>query len=205
MIIHDVKQGSAEWLSLRAGIPTASEFHRLVTPKWKIKTGDGPETFLHEKLAEAYTGSPLPQTGGFGALEQGTILEEEAIPWFELEYGPVQRVGFCTTDDKRVGCSPDALVGEDSGLELKCPQAQTHVGYLLMGICPEEYLAQVHGAMLVTGRASWQFVSYRRGFPALRLMIRRDEAIQDVLRQALDGFLKRFDAGLSRLKEISET
>ena len=203
MIIHDVQQGCGEWLSLRAGIPTASEFHRLVSPTWKIRTGDGPTTFLCEKLAEAFTGAPLPQTGGFGALEQGTLLEEEGIPWFELEYGPVQRVGFCTTDDKRIGCSPDALFGDDSGVEMKCPQAQTHVSYLLAGDLPSDYSAQVHGAMLVTGRPSWRFVSYRRGFPPLVLIVKRDEAIQKVLREALDAFLERFDAGLARLKGMA--
>lgn len=203
MKVHNCIQGSKEWLSLRAGVPTASEFHRLVSPTWKIRTGDGPTTFLCEKLVEAFTGAPLPQTGGFGAMEQGTILEGEALPWFELEYGPLERVGFCTTDDGRIGCSPDALFGDDSGVEMKAPQAQTHVGYLMAGELPSDYSAQVHGAMLVTGRPTWRFVSYRRGFPPLVLVVRRDEKIQAVLREALNGFIKIFDTELERLKSIA--
>jgi hypothetical protein len=31
MIIHDLEQGSEEWLQKRAGIPTASNFSNLVT------------------------------------------------------------------------------------------------------------------------------------------------------------------------------
>ena len=202
MKIHDCKQGSAEWLKLRAGIPTASEFHRLVTPLWKIRTGEGPATYLNEKLAEAWTGAPLPQTGGFGTLEQGTILEEEALPWYELETGTtVRRVGFITTDDGRVGCSPDGLE-ENSGVEIKCPQAQTHVGYLLDGGVPGEYLAQVHGSMFVTGFPCWKFLSYRRNFPRLLLTVERDEKIQKILADALDRFLARFDAAMKRLEEL---
>jgi hypothetical protein len=207
MQIHEVKQHSEAWFKLRSAMPTASEFHRLVTPKWKIRTGDGPQTYLCEKLAESYTGMPLPQTGGFGALEQGTILEEEAVPWYELEHGPVKRVGFITTDDQRIGCSPDGLLLDENevlagGIEIKCPQAQTHVSYLLEGTLPDDYAAQVHGSMLVTGADCWKFLSYRRGFPPLLLTIKRDEEIQKVLREALSAFLKRFDVELARLKAL---
>ncbi len=202
MIIHDVLQGSPQWLKLRAGIPTASEFHRLVTPKWKIKTGDGPHTFMCEKLAEKWTGMPLPQASGFGALEQGTILEEEALPYFTLTTGrEIRRVGFITTDDGRIGCSPDGLL-DGGGIEIKCAQAQTHVSYLLDGVVPDDYLAQVHGAMLVTGADYWEFLSYRRNFPPLHVTVGRDPDIQKVLRAALDLFLENFDKALARLEGV---
>lgn len=200
MKTHECTQGSAEWFKLRAGIPTASEFHRLVTPKWKIKTGDGPHTFMCEKLAEKWTGMPLPQVQGFGALEQGTIIEEEARPYFELTTGrEIQQVGFITTDDGRIGCSPDGIFADGGGIEIKAPQAHTHVGYLLENAVPEDYLAQVHGAMLVTGADSWEFLSYRRHFPPLHVTVRRDEQIQKVLRMALDVFLESFDAAYEKL------
>lgn len=199
MKIHDCIQGSSQWLKLRAGIPTASEFNRLVTPKWAIKKGDGPQTFLCEKLAEKWTGAPLPQVGGFGALEQGTILEEEALPFFELTTGrEIKRVGFITTDDGRIGCSPDGLL-DGGGIEIKCPAAHTHVSYLLDGVVPDEYMAQVHGAMLVTGAESWEFMSYRRNFPPLHVTVKRDEEIQSVLKLALNTFFERFDAAMEKL------
>ncbi len=202
MKIHDCIQGSPEWLRLRAGIPTASEFHRLVSPTWKIRTGDGPATFLAEKLAEKWTGAPLPAIGGFGALEQGTILEEEALPWFELETGlALSRVGFITTDDDRMGCSPDSLVEPDGGLECKCPQAPGHIAWLIDGVLPEAHAAQVHGCMYVTGRNWWRFLSYRRGFPPLLLTIERDEKIQAVIREALGAFQEKFDKAWELLCE----
>jgi len=204
MKIIQCQQGTPQWFAARSGIPTASEFHRLVSPLWKIRTGDGPATFLSEKLAEKWTGQPLPQLQRFGALEQGTILEEESLPFFELKTGlELQRVGFCTTDDGRAGCSPDSLIDPDSGLECKCPQSPGHVSWLIDGVLPPEHAAQVHGCMFVTGRPTWHFLSYRRGFPHLLLTIERDEKIQKTLKTALDDFNEKFDAAWKRLCEIA--
>lgn len=205
MITHTgILQGSLEWHMLRSGIPTASEFDALLTPEFKIKTGEGPKTYLAKKVAEVWQGGPLPSFQGFD-MEQGQVLESEAIPWFELAYSTaVQRVAFCTTDDKRVGCSPDGLIGEDGGIEIKCPAAHTHVGYLLQGgTLPKEYAAQVHGSMYVTGRPRWQFVSYRRHFPALVLTIERDAVIQEQIAAALERFLEAFDEATASLEKIN--
>lgn len=199
MKILDVKQGSTEWLMARCGLPTASEFDNLVTPEWKARTGQGVETYMMKKIAERVMGHPA-QTGGSFAMEQGSIMESEAYPWFEFAHGKtVQRVGFITTDDGRIGCSPDGLLGDNNGLEIKCPEPHTHLKYLLGGVVPKEYLAQVHGAMFVTERPRWTFISYSRYFPALVVEVERDEAVQTVLRNALSGFLVSFDAGMTRI------
>lgn len=203
MIIHDeYGQGSQEWMEAHCGIPTASEFKNLVTKKMEIRpwSTEMPNTYLARKLAEAW-GGPLMQASAF-VLEQGKILEEKAIPWYELEYEEkVRRVGFCTTDDGRIGCSPDGLIGDDGGLESKSPLLQTHIKYLLSGKLPEDYVPQVHGSMLVTGRQWWRFMSYRRNFPKLVIQINRDDEIQETLGDALHGFLERFDRAWAILLE----
>jgi len=202
MKIHDVAQGSVEWMQMRAGIATASEFDCLVTPEFKVRTGDMPKSYLAKKLAEAWLGGPLLGFNMFD-MDQGQILEGEAIPWYELEYGQeVQRVGLVTTDDGRVGCSPDGLL-KGSGLEIKCPRPETHTGYLLKGVLPKDYAAQVHGGMYVTGFHSWTFLSYRRRFPPLLLTIERDDEIQKAIGEALASFLEAFDAGWQKLCEIN--
>lgn len=205
MIIHtSCQQGSLEWLALRAGVVTASEFDNIVSPgKWEVRTGETPKTYLATKLAERWLGSPLP--GGMTIeMEAGQIREEEAIPWFEFSKGmQIDRVAFVTTDDGKIGCSPDGLIGETSGVEIKCPLAHTHVKYLMAGTVPNDYLCQVHGAMLVTGRTTWQFVSYRRRFPALIVRVERDERICAMLKEALDTFNAKLDAAFDRLCELN--
>jgi hypothetical protein len=136
-------------------------------------------------------------------MDQGAILESEAIPWFEFQYDvKVRRVGFVTTDDMKVGCSPDGLIGEDGGIEVKCPQAHTHLQYLMEGRVPKEYLAQVHGCMFVTGRSWWNFISYHRKFPPLVVRVERDETIQAVLAQVLAAFVAKFDAALAKVDSM---
>jgi len=202
VIIHrEYEQGSLEWLLARAGIPTASEFDALVTPEFKVRTGQMPLSYLAAKVAEAWQGGPLPGFQSF-ATEQGSILEDEAIPWFELEHScTVDRVGFITTDDGRIGCSPDGLLGEDGGIEIKCPEAHTHTKYLLAGELPKDYAAQVHGSMFVTGRPWWKFLSYRRHFPPLLLTIARDDEIQDNLAEALADFVADFQQAMMTMIE----
>lgn len=193
MKIIDCKQGSGEWLYARLGKPTASEFDELLTGEWKARTGKGVETYLYRKLAERVLGFPLHDASSW-AMEQGAIMEGEAIPFFEGVYDvEIQRVGFITTDDGRIGCSPDGLIGDDNGIEVKCPQPQTHLKYLLEGIVPPEYQAQVHGAMFVTGRPKWTFLSYSRQFPPFVIEVQKDDAIQNSLMKAISSFLHRFD------------
>lgn len=204
MKIHNVPQGTPEWFMLRAGIPTASEFHRLLTPKFKAREGETPEKYLAEKLAERWQGGPLPSFTGYGEMEQGKILEEEARPWCEVEYGTtIETVGFVTDDAGRIGCSPDGLIGDDGGIEIKCPQADTHCRYLLNNQVPEQYLTQVHGSLLVTGRAWWRFVSYRRGFPALMIQVNRDEKILATMAEYLAAFNDKLDRDFARMVEIN--
>lgn len=203
MKIHPAPQGTPEWMEARAGVVTASEFDSILTPEFKARTGEMPKTYLAKKLAEKWIGGPLP---GFNvwATEQGQILEEEAVPFFTLETGlAVERVGLCLTDDGRVGCSPDGLIGEDCGLEVKCPMIETHMKYLLSGIIPKDYAAQVHGSMYVTGRPRWMFLSYCRALPPLIVTIDRDEEIQEKIAEALADFLQALDVGMKRLVEIN--
>lgn len=200
---HDVAQRSVDWMILRAGIPTASEFDSLITPNFEPRKGEMPKTYLHKKLAERWMGGPLASFNTFD-MDQGNILEESAIPFYEFEYGAkIDRVGFCTTDDGRVGCSPDGLLGEDSGIEIKCPRVETHVGYLLNGNLPKEYVAQVHGSMWVTGRPEWKFMSFSRGLPPLLITAVRDEQAMKILGDVLETFLAGLDAGWERLCDIN--
>lgn len=201
MKIIECEQRSVDWMLARAGVITASEFNQILTPKLEPRKGQMPETYMHKKLAEWWLGGPLATFNTFD-MDQGQILEDEAIPWYEMEYGPVQRVGFITTDDGQVGCSPDGLL-EVGGIEIKCPAIQTHFGYLLDGILPEDYAPQVHGSMYVTGAPQWVFLSYHRRTPPLLLTVKRDEAIQQRIAECLGKFLDKFEKAKAKLIEIN--
>lgn len=203
MKILDVKQNTPEWLAARAGIVTASDLDSIVTPTWKPRTGEGVETYLCRKLAERCMGAPLEQLGSWAA-DQGSSAESEAFNWFRWETKmDVQRVGFITDDAGTCGCSPDGIIGDDGGLELKFPQPEQHIKYLLAGVVPPAYLPQVHGSLYVSGRPWWVFCSYSRQFPALVVKVERDEAIIAAIDVAVKAFNARLDAAYAKMKALA--
>lgn len=196
MIELDVPQYSPEWYFARLGMPTASQFSRILTAKTR-KLAAGSETYMHELLSEWLTGIPYSFDAS-GYMERGTQLEPEAVAWYEWETNTVTReVGFCLRDDKRVGCSPDRLVGEDGGLEIKCPGAKGHVANMLN--MSDEYFAQVQGCLWITGRAHWDLVSYHPTIPSVIVRIERDEEYIGQLANAVDEFLARLAAAREKL------
>lgn len=206
MKIHrDIEQGSVEWHNLRAGVITASEMDRLVSPLGIVRKGAGPDTYLDEKLEETWYGGPSAEAFGSFDMEQGKLVEEIARPFFTLHTGyQVEQVGFISSDDKRTGCSPDGLlIGRNEGLEIKCPRGKTQIGYLRSGKVPSDYVVQVQASLWVTGYEAWWFMSYRRGLPPLVLRVEPDEAIQKAISQAVAGFTAAFDAELARLTELN--
>jgi hypothetical protein len=197
----DMAQGSAEWRKARLGIPTASSFHRIITPK-TAKPSAQAEAYLHELLAELMLGRPLDNIS-YPWMSRGSDLEEEAASWYEFETDTsTEVVGFCTTDDGRYGASPDRLVGTDGGLELKCPSPAVHVKYLLY---PKqgpdaEYRCQIMGQMLVTERKFVDIVSYHPDLPKVIIRVDRDEDYIALMRAALDDFCERLAEGKAELE-----
>lgn len=207
MKIINCQQGSPEWNAARAGVFTASEFDSLVTPTWKRREGETPQTYIVRKVAERVLGYTLGDASSF-AMEMGQILEKEAIPWFQLTHDvEVQRVGFILSDDGGSGCSPDGLIGEDGGIEIKCMQAVHHTKCLLNGGIPPIYLAQVYGGLYVTQRKFWNFLAYHQHLPKLLVRVERDEQIIAKIDEAIQAAREDFDEKLVRvlaLKEIED-
>lgn len=187
MIKLDVEQGSLEWIQARLGIPTASQFHRILTPK-TMKPNSQAQGYLHELLAEQLLGHSIDEaTSDF--MMRGSNLEASAVEYYELQEDiETERIGFILRDDRRAGCSPDRLVGTNGGLELKCPSAKVHVGYMVDGI-DDAYRCQVQGSLYVAEREWWDVLSYNPELPAVRIRTHRDEKFIRALSSAIDQFV----------------
>lgn len=203
MKIIEGKQYTPEWNEARRGIPTCSQFHRFITPKTE-KFGDGATSYIHELIAAKMRNDPAfltdrPMTRD---MEHGANLEDEARRAYAMERSVEPRqVAFCLSDCGRYGGSPDALVGEDGGVEIKCPQVKTHVGYMIDGKLPDEYRAQVHGLLIVTGRPWWDFFSYV-GLDIDPVIIRVEpDDYTRRLRVALEQFLERYERTVKKLMD----
>jgi hypothetical protein len=78
-------------------------------------------------------------------------------------------------DTLEAGASPDGLVGESGGLEIKCPMPATHIEYLRDGRLPSKYIQQVQGCLWISGRDWWDFMSYHPKMTPLIIRVYRDE------------------------------
>jgi hypothetical protein len=195
VIHHAVVQGSEEWLRLRLGIPTASEFSRIITPKkWDLAAGRA--QYRVELLTEMILGGPLDGVTT-PAMLHGKDWEPKARAAYEMQEGvDVEDCGFCTDDARTYGASPDAFVGDDGSLEIKCPEKpEIHVGYLLNpDSFSESHWVQVQGQLFVTGRKWTDLISYFMGIPMVRVRITPHEEFQAKLAAHLRTFLTELDS-----------
>jgi hypothetical protein len=186
MIEIPCRQGSPEWFAARVGIPSASNFHRIISPKTG-KPLAGAVTYRNELLAEWMLGASL-DSGGTNWTDRGLALEDSAVKFYELQRElDTSEIGFIMHDTLPVGCSPDRLVGEDGGLEIKCPSPGIHVGYLL-GMA-DQYKAQVQGALWITGRQWWDLMSYNPELPPALVRVQRDVEFITKLDAAITDFI----------------
>lgn len=202
MKLLNMKQGSTEWSLVRAGCVTASEADSLFTPKMEPRTGEGVKTYLYKKACERIMGPPVEGPGSFH-MDQGNVLEKLARPWYSFRFGvDIQQVGFCLSDDGKTGCSPDGLIGELCGLEIKCPTPPMHCRYLLENRVPPDYVAQVHFSMFVTGRPEWVFCSYSPYLPQLVIHVVQTQAATDAIGRMLATVTAQIDEYENRIRAM---
>lgn len=166
------------------------------------------EKYLDHLLAEWALGSPI-DTYQSREMERGQDLEEEARAWYELHTDTsVELGGFITDDAGTMGCSPDFRVYEDDALigggEIKCPLAQTHMGYARgTSSVLDTYKHQIQACLLITGARWWDVVSY---FPhprmppvVLRVAPEADADYRAALASALEAFTYRLESEKVRM------
>jgi hypothetical protein len=173
--IIDVDQGSDAWHLVRGRFATASCFGDVLA---QGKSGEAAtrRNYRLKLVVQRLTGK-IVSTYRNAAMERGTELEPAARSEYEAQTGNlVHRVGFIYDELHEAGCSPDGLVGEDGGIEIKCPELAAHLEAIRSPKEPSAYTPQIQGSLWLTGRAWWDFVSYHPDFPPnLQLVVRRIE------------------------------
>lgn len=195
MRIIEAEQRSPEWFEARRGKITASNFDKIVTIAGLPSKQR--EKMLYQTAGELISGI-AQESFKSSAMERGILLEPEAISVYEFATGEkINKIGLCVDDDYDFGASPDGMVGEDGLLEIKCPAIHTHVEYLINGVLPSDYIQQVQGQLLVTGRKWCDFVSYYPGIKPLVVRVLPEGKFQKLLRSELIRFCEE-------VKQIAE-
>lgn len=182
-----MEQRSEEWFAERAGKITASCMHIVMLERDRAPFKSGPRKgqdkpppkaltdYAYQLAAERLTGKPRKQASG-KALAWGQDVEPAAIAAYQAETGDIVTLcGFVPHPTHAfIGASPDFLVNEDGGGEVKSPESsEVHLETLLTGL-PPEHIEQIQGGLWATNRQWWDFVSFHPDFPQnLRLYVQR--------------------------------
>jgi len=186
-------------MALRAGLPTASKFSEIVTGKGEPSKSR--QKYMYQLAGEKITGAK-EESFQSAAMSRGIEMEAQARQLFEMVHDvTVEEVGLCLEEEGKWGCSPDGLIGEDGGVEIKCPSLSVHVEYLLNGKIPCTYYQQVQGSMFVTGRKYWWFMSYYPGMKPLMIKAKPDEKFHAALEVELTKFVVELDEIVKKLQE----
>ena len=214
MIVLDHEQNSPEWLKARLGIPTASQFDRIITQTGK-KSSQW-DDYIGELLFERQFGLTKDQYNpdnpdepfedGFKGskwVDLGKANEPKAreVYTFEtgLEWTPV---GLCLTDDRKCGASPDFLVGDEGQAEAKCPAPWTHLAHVGANVFPaKKHHVQVQAQLWVTGRAWSDFVSFSDECEPkmFRVRVSPEPSFQAALDKLVPEFLERLERAAERI------
>jgi hypothetical protein len=194
MKIHNVKQGSDEWLALRKSYFTGSALGEWLLDGDRTKTSRKAwQNAIWNKLGEL-SQDDEPNFPNW-AMKRGTEMEPLARAAYERHTGfTVREVGFISHDCDGFGVSPDGLIlGENAtaegdiiydwshGLELKCPVARTMLKWLDAGTLPDEHKLQVHASMASSGLHRWDFFAWHPELVPLHIIVERDEFTERVL------------------------
>jgi len=199
MKILDLVQGTLEWKQARVGVPSASQFKNIVTTDGKLsKTRT---KYLYQLAGERITGN-RDEIFQNAAMARGIKLEAEARDYFTMITGiEVNQVGMCLHDSGLFSCSPDGLIAEEKGLEIKCPSMAVHIEYLRGNKVPSDYYQQVHGSMLTTGHKEWFFMSYYPGLKHFIHLEKRDDSFCEALEKELVKFSSDLESLVDELKQ----
>lgn len=195
-VYKELEQGTDEWIQARAGILTASVVGQLITPaKVQLSKGDAARAVMENLLAERISGHVDPIIPS-ADMERGTLDEPFARDLYAEHHAPVEELGFMVLEEsgRRLGYSPDGLVGNDGLIEIKSRRPKKHLRTILDDRVPAENMAQLQAGLYVSGRAWIDYVSYAGGWPLYVQRVLPDEKWQTAILEALKAYETFADA-----------
>lgn len=191
-----------------AGDPCVSKVKKAGEVGAPIKTAHSPRATVAqqagESVLEVATGDTARSLTALLATERITRYVDETPAtrdmWRGIESEPfardkyadenkvdVEQVGFMVRDfnGRKLGYSPDGLVGDDGLLEVKAPRAKNHLLTILADEVPAQHMPQLQAGLLVTGRKWIDFVSFSGGMPMFTKRVYPDNTWHAVILLAL--------------------
>ena len=208
MIWHNVEQNTDEWMQLRLGRVTASNFACFMANDGKA-FGDPAKKYALQIALEIATGKKAEFSFSNEHMERGQEQEPIARMLYEQErFVDVTNGGFFDCGD--YGDSPDGLVGEDGLIEIKSVIASTHYATMKRNSYDPAYKWQLVGHLDCSEREWVDFVSYCADFPESKSLlitrIYRGECTDELerLRARRTEFIALVQNTLNELKDATK-
>lgn len=197
-----VPQGSSAWLSARSGLITASRIKDVTNFLKNGTEGAGRKRYKRELALERLTGMAATHYVT-PAMEHGTAYEPIARSAYELHRDVMVRtVGLVLHPALDfTAASPDGIVGEDGGIEIKSPQVDTMVEWIRAGnVVPEDHQEQCLWVMECCDLEWIDFVAAHPRFKPLIVRMEHDEVRQSEIREQVYQFEVEVNAMVEELR-----
>jgi hypothetical protein len=157
---------------------------------------------MRELIAERIRGERYEKFKKTASMERGNELEEQAAQTYALlRWVDPQKVGFITNDAGTIGCSPDRLLGDDGLLEIKCPDPDTMVEYMLKGKLEQTYRPQTQGQLWIAERRWCDTIAYDGLMVPVIMNSERDNSFIMDLSRLMDKFLAKMQQAIEDLQK----
>lgn len=185
----ELEQGSESWHQARLGLMTASELNLILTPTLKFADNEKTRKHVYELAAQRITGYVEPSYIGDNML-RGWQDEITARELYSKHRQPVTEIGGMVRDfgSFKIWCSPDGLVGDDGGIEVKSRVQKYQVECVVTGEVPQEHRLQVQAGLMVSGREWWDYISYSGGMVMQIIRVLPDLEMQAAIIKACEAF-----------------
>lgn len=200
----EVEQGTEQWHKMRSGVITASRVHDIIKKgRTKGSYSAARQSYMNELIAQVCTGL-LPDEMTAKQVMWGKENEPKAIDLYDaFDDKDISQISFIYGHNMRCGVSPDALVGDNGGLEIKCPWTTSqYIDQILGGEPKPEYLTQMQYSMWLTGREFWDFANYDPRMKKKNLHVVRHEPDLELFKvfdDEIPKFIEDMDKALNSI------
>lgn len=204
----DIEQGSEAWRLSRVGRVGCSRLGDVMAQGKGGAPSATRRNYMTELLLERLTGK---YAEGYQSPDmlRGIQLEPRARSEYEARVGRMvlKESGKEHPTIKGWGCSPDGIiVGENGGLEIKCPNGATHLDTFMNGTVKRDYILQITGGVIIYEKDFWDFVSFNPDFPDNLCFyckrFTRDELPIDEVKEGVIKFLDELNELEAKVKAI---
>jgi len=187
-----MEQRSEEWIAEKLGKITGTRAAYLMGSPLAQKTL---MSLLISEIAMAQRkASPLTQ-----AMKRGIDMENEAREYYEITHKTAVKETAYIEHPKysTCGCSPDGLVGENGGIEIKCLLPENHVRVFMIDDIDKKYAWQIKWNLFCTGREYWDYFGYCSDLPGELAYYEKRFYAKDIDFEEIEKKLLKFTSQLN--------